>query len=95
MFWPTQVRQRGAQEVGRDFKMTVGLELGVAARANLMQHENGADAAENRPQQMVSAGKIKRFQPGADDVVAKLLHRGWLTLSLRALLSGLGMRLRS
>ena len=44
-----QVRKRGAQEVGRDFKMMVGLELGVAPRAHLMQHENGADAAENRP----------------------------------------------
>ena len=81
-----QVGKRGAQEVRRDFKMMVGLELGVAPRANVVQHENGADATENRPQHMVSAGQIKRFQPGADHVVAKLLHRGWF---------GLGMRLRS
>jgi hypothetical protein len=39
-----------------------------------MQHENGADAGENRPQQMMRAGKIQCLQSGPDDGVAKLLH---------------------
>ena len=58
--------------------MTVGLELGIAARADVMQHENGADAGEDRPQQLMRAGEIKRFQSGADHVVAELLHQEWL-----------------
>ena len=82
-----KMRQHRAQEFGRDFEMMIGLELGVAARPDMVQHEDGADARENRPQQMMRAGEIERFQSGADNVVAKLLHRGW---------SGrLGMRSRS
>ena len=72
-----QMRQRRAQEFRLDLEMTVGLELGVAPRADVVQHENGADAGENRPQQVMRAGEIKRFQPGADDGVAELLHQGW------------------
>ena len=73
-----KMRQHRAQEFRRDLEMPVRLELGVACRANVVQHENGADACEDRPQQMMRAGEIKRFQPGADNVVAKLLHRaGW------------------
>ena len=71
-----QMGKHRAQEFRRDFEMAVGLELGVARRADMMQHENGADAGEDRPQQMMRAGEIKRFQSGADDVVAKLLHQG-------------------
>jgi hypothetical protein len=52
----------------------VGLERGVAARADMVQHENGANAREDRPQQIMRAGKIQRFQTDADDVVAELLH---------------------
>ena len=63
---------------GVDLEMTVGLERAVAARAHVVQHENGADACEDRPQQMMRAGEIQRFQPGADDGVAELLHQGWL-----------------
>ena len=69
-----KVRQHRAQELGRHFQMTIRLELGVTGRADMMQHENSADAGEDRPQQVVCAGKVKRFQSGADDVVAKLLH---------------------
>jgi hypothetical protein len=43
---------------------------------------------------MVRAGQIKRFQPGADDVVAKLLHRGWFSLVVQPCRSG-WHRLRS
>ena len=61
---------------GVDLEMMVGLEFGVAARADMVQHENGADACEDRPQQIMRAGEIQRFQSGADDVVAELLHQG-------------------
>ena len=69
------MRQHRAQEFRLDLEVTIGLELGVAARADMVQHENGADAREDRSQQMMRAGEVKRFQAGADDVVAKLLHR--------------------
>ena len=71
-----KVRQHRAQELRRDLEMMIGLELGVTARADMVQHENGADAREDRPQQMMRAGEVKRSQSGADDVVAKLLHSG-------------------
>ena len=74
----TQMRQHRAQEFRRNFKMTVGLERGVAGRADMVQHENAADAGKHRTKQIMRAGKVKRFQSGADDVVAKLLHQGWL-----------------
>ena len=69
------MRQHRAQEFRLDLEMTVGLELGVAARADVVQHENGADACEDRPQQVMRTGEVQRFQSGADDGVAKLLHR--------------------
>ena len=70
----TKMRQHRAQEFRGDLEMPVGLEFGVAARADMMQHENGADARQDRPQQGMRAREVKRSQPGADDVVAKLLH---------------------
>src|SRR4051812_13165645 len=54
--------------------MTIGLEFSLTAGPHVMQHENSADTRENRPQQMVRAAEVKGFKPGADDVVAKLLH---------------------
>ena len=69
-----KVSQRRAQEVRRNFEVMIGLKRAVAARANVVQHENAADAREKRPQQVMRAGEIQRFQPGADDVVAELLH---------------------
>ena len=66
--------QRRAQKVRRDFEMMIGLKRAVAARTNVVQHENAADARENRPQQVMRAGEIQCLQPGADDVVAELLH---------------------
>ncbi len=72
------MRQHRTQEFRRDLEMMVGLELGVAARADMVQHENGADAREDRSQQIMRSGEVQRFQSGADDVVAKLLHQEWL-----------------
>jgi hypothetical protein len=40
----------------------------------VVQHENRADAGEDRPQQQVRAGEIQRSQSGTNDVVAELLH---------------------
>ena len=71
-----QMRQHRAQEFRLDLEMTVGLELGVARRAHMVQHENGADACEDRPQQMMRAGEVERFQSGADNGVAELFHQG-------------------
>ncbi len=73
-----QMRQHRAQESRLDFEVMVGLEGPRIARADMMQHEDGADARENRPQQMVRAGEIQRFQAGADHGAAELLHQAWL-----------------
>src|ERR1700726_4246806 len=70
----TQVRQHGAREFRLDLQVTIGLELGVSARADMVQHENRADAREDRPQQIMRPAEVKRSQSGPDDVVAKLLH---------------------
>ena len=53
-----KVRQRGMQKLGRDLKVPVGLELAATAWPHMMQHENGADTGEDRPQQMVGAGEV-------------------------------------
>ena len=71
-----KMRQHHAQEFRRDLEVMIGLEFGIAARPDVVQHENGADAREQRPHQMMRAGEIQRFQASADDVVAKLLHSG-------------------
>jgi hypothetical protein len=42
----------------------------------MVQHEDCADASEDRSQQMMGPAEVKRSQSGADDVVAKLLHAG-------------------
>src|ERR1700761_3712953 len=39
-----KVRQHRAQEFRRDLKMTVRLERGIPSRADMVQHEDGADA---------------------------------------------------
>ncbi len=54
--------------------MMIGLKRHFATGANVMQHEDCAGAAEDRPQQMMRAGDIKRFETCADDVTAKMLH---------------------
>ena len=69
-----KVRQHRPQEFRLDLEMMVGLKLGIAARADVVQHENGADACEDWSQQVMRAGEVKRFQPGADNGVAELLH---------------------
>jgi hypothetical protein len=54
--------------------MLVGLEFGVARRPDVMQHEDGADARKDRPQQEMGSAEVERFQAGADDGAAKLFH---------------------
>jgi hypothetical protein len=61
--------------------MTVGLELGVAARADVVQHEDGADTCEDWSQQEVRARKVKRLQPGANNGISELFHQGRAGLS--------------
>jgi hypothetical protein len=56
-----KVRQHRAQEVRCDFQVPVGLEFGVRARADVMQHENGAGAGEDRPQQVMGPAEVQRF----------------------------------
>jgi hypothetical protein len=55
--------------------MMVGLERHVAARPHVMQHEDGADAGEQRTQQMMRPGQGQRAEARADDGIAKLLHQ--------------------
>src|ERR1700722_11692264 len=62
--------QHRAQEFRRHFEMTIGPEFAVAARTDMMQHEDGAGAGEDRTKRMMRTGEVKCFQPGADDVVA-------------------------
>ena len=61
---------------GLDFQMAVRLELPRIGRPHVMQGENGANARKNRPQQMMRARIIQRFQAGSDDSAAELLHSG-------------------
>ena len=69
-----QMAEHRAQEVGRDLQMPVRLERAVALRPHMVQHEDRADAGEDRAQQDMRPGEVKRFQSGADNGVAKLLH---------------------
>src|SRR5579871_1963710 len=55
--------------------MTIGFEVGFAARPDMMQHENRADAREDRAQQIMRSAEVERVQSGTDNGVAKLLHR--------------------
>src|SRR6516165_3784100 len=74
-----QMRQHRAQELWRHLEMVVRLERIAAARAHMMQHEDGADAGKDRPQHKMRAGEIQRSQSGTDNGVAELLHCGrWL-----------------
>ena len=66
--------QRRAQEIGGDFEMPVRLERALAGRPHVVQHENGADARQQRAQQMVRPAEIECSQPGANDVVTELFH---------------------
>ena len=71
-----QMRQHRAQELRFDLKMIIGLEFHVAARADVVQHENSADACEDWSQQIMRTGEVKRFQSGADNGVAEHFHQG-------------------
>ena len=64
-----------AQELRLDLEMMVGLKRAVAPRADVVQHENGADTCEDWSQQVMRSGEVQRFQSGADDGVAKQFHR--------------------
>src|SRR5882724_11217343 len=65
-----KMHQHRAQEFRSHFEMTIRPEFAVTARTDMMQHEDRAGAGEDRTKQMMRAGEVKRFQPGADDVVA-------------------------
>ena len=80
------MRQHRARNSGA-ISRCVGLKLGVAVGPDMVQHENGADACEDRPQQMMRAGEVKCLQPGADDVCCGAASSGWA--------GRLEMRLRS
>jgi hypothetical protein len=71
-----KMRQHRAQEFRFDLEVMVGLELGIAPRPDVMQHENGADACEDWSQQKMRTREVKRFQPGADNGVSELVHQG-------------------
>ena len=76
------MRQHLAQEVRCDFQMPVGLEHIVAGRADVVQHEDGADARKPRSQHMMRAGVVQRIEAGANDVIAKLLHGHGLVVNM-------------
>jgi hypothetical protein len=70
-----KMRKHRAQKFRRNVQMPIGLEFSVPGRPDMVQREDGADAGKDRARQMMRTGEIKCFQPGADDVVAQLLHR--------------------
>jgi hypothetical protein len=41
----------------------------------MVQHEDGGDACEDWPQQMVGTAEVQGLQAGADHGVAELFHR--------------------
>ena len=53
-----QMRQHQAQEFRRDLEVMIGLEFGGATRPDMVQHENRANAREQRSHQMMRAGEI-------------------------------------
>ena len=55
--------------------MAEAARMVVAAGADVVQHENDADACEDWSQQVMRPGEVQRFQSGADDGVAKRFHR--------------------
>ena len=70
----TKMRQHRPQEFRLDLEMMIGLKPAVAAGADVVQHENGADTREDWSQQVMRAGEVQRFQSGANDGVAKQFH---------------------
>ena len=66
-----ELAQQPLEELRRHLQQPVGLEGVAARRAHVMHGQDGADAADQRPQQMVQAAEIERFQPAADD---RLFH---------------------
>jgi hypothetical protein len=67
--------QHRPQKFRLDLEMMIGLKRVVAARTDVVQHENDADTREDRSQQVMRSGEVQRFQSGADYGVAKQLHR--------------------
>ena len=66
-----ELAQQPLEKLRRDLQQPVGLEGVAARRAHVMQRQDGADAADQRPHQMVQAAEIERLQPAADD---RLFH---------------------
>ena len=69
-----QQLDHAGQKPRRDFKEPIGLEAVGPRRPHVMHGQNGADAAHQRLQRPMRAGKIQRFQPAADDGVFKPGH---------------------
>ena len=55
------------EKARRDLEQAIGLEAVGPRRAHVVQGQNDADAADQRLQRRVRAGKIQRFKPAADD----------------------------
>ena len=59
----------------RDLEQPIGLEAAGPRRADVVQGQNDADAADEGLQRRVGAGKIQRFKPAADDGLSEPGHR--------------------
>jgi hypothetical protein len=70
------MRQHGPQELRLNLKVMIGLKLVIAPRADVVKHENDANACEDWSQQEMRAGEVKRFKSGTDNGVAKQFHGG-------------------
>ena len=58
----------------RDLEQPIGLEAAGPRRADVVQGQNDADAADERLQRRVGAGKIQRFKRAADDGLSEPGH---------------------
>ena len=62
------------EKARRDSRLTVGLQAAAPRRPHVVQGQNDADAADQRLQRRVCAGKIQRFKRAADDGLSKPGH---------------------
>ena len=70
-----QQRDDAGQKPRRDLEQPIGLEAAGPRRADVVQGQNDADAADQWLQRRVGAGKIQRFKPAADDGLSEPGHR--------------------
>src|SRR5262249_17161741 len=69
-----QAQHQPLEEVGRHLEQTVGLERRWSGRAHVMQREDGADAAEQRPQRQMRPREVERLETGSDQRPVRGLH---------------------